>query len=157
MDHQPFRYAIRILLLFAFSVSPRMVPAEITISKPPSDSRVFTPPAGSPLRRQILDALRLEVRQLLGIETRFVVDYLKVKDGWCWISARPQSPDGLQRYEGISALLHEDGDWKIEELPCAEPENPECLDAPDYFTGLLTRFPTIPQDILPASARTGNQ
>jgi hypothetical protein len=80
----------------------------------------------------------------------FVVKYLKVKDGWAWTHTLPQSPDGVNRYEDISALLNiQDGIWKVVEIPCMEIDNPDCIDGPGYFEGLKKRFPKIPTEILP--------
>jgi hypothetical protein len=110
----------------------------------------WTPPPGSAERKAILDALREEVKRLHGLEVVFVVAHLKVLGGWAWVQTRPQSPDGTNRYEGISALLRKRGaGWEVAELPCTEMDNPECLGAPDYFRGLRARFPDVPEEILP--------
>jgi hypothetical protein len=65
----------------------------------------YTPPAGSPERRALVEALRQKLQSLHHLEVIFEVQYLKVHQGWAWISANPRSPDGSQRYEGVSALL----------------------------------------------------
>jgi len=111
----------------------------------------LTPLPGDPLRKQVLDALRKEVKVIHGLEVVFVVQHLKVKDGWAWIQTMPQSSDGKSRYEGLSALMQlKDGYWQVAEIPCAEIENPECFDAPDYFQKLMSRFPEVTGDLFPA-------
>jgi hypothetical protein len=87
---------------------------------------------------------------LHGMDLVFVVEYLKVQNGWAWIVTLPQSPDGTNRYEGVSALLRlVDGVWKVADLPCTEEDDPECLGGADYYQQLLIRYPGIPREILP--------
>jgi hypothetical protein len=110
----------------------------------------LTPPRGSTLRKEILDAMRQEVKRMHGLEVIFVVVHLKTKDGWAWLHARPRSRDGLNQYEDISGLLQlKDGVWSVVETPCGEVDNPECLDGPEYFTKLQERFPTVASEIFP--------
>lgn len=110
----------------------------------------FTPEKGTQMRKDILDVLRQEVKNMHGVDVIFVVEHLKVQDGWAWVHAFPQSPDGVSRYEDLSALLElQDGKWEIVELPCTEVENPECLGDPSYFLKLKERFPNLPEQILP--------
>jgi hypothetical protein len=112
----------------------------------------LTPAPGASVRKAVLDCVREELKRLHGLELVFVVQYLKVKDGWAWIHVRPQSADGLQHYEDVAALLAlKDGDWTVAEIPCMEVDNPGCLDSPDFFAGLRKRFPKIPSAILPTA------
>ena len=114
----------------------------------------LTPLPGNPLRKAVLDALRLEVKRIHGLDVVFVVEHLKVKNGWAWAHTLPQSPDGSNRYEDVSALLRlQDGVWAVAEIPCGEDENPDCLNGPGYFSGLQGRFPGIPTEIFPSWAR----
>ena len=111
----------------------------------------LTPLPGNPLRKAVLDALRQEVKRIHGMDVVFVVRHLKVKDGWAWVHTLPQSPDGSNRYEDVSALLQlKKGYWKVVEIPCAEEENPDCLNGPAYFSGLRKRFPSVPSEIFPS-------
>lgn len=101
-------------------------------------------------RKQLLNALRTEVKRMHGLDVVFVVKGLKVKNKWAWVHTLPQSRDGHNRYEDISALLHlEKGKWTVVEIPCTEPENPECIDAPGYFKNLRKKYPDISLEILP--------
>ncbi|MBD3790467.1 MAG: hypothetical protein IE885_08945 [Campylobacterales bacterium] len=138
------------IVLMALSVTTSFALAKDIESTKQSSSFSFTPPPGDPVRIQILDTLRQEVKKMNGVEAVFVVSYLKVKDGWAWVHTLPQSADGTNHYEDISALLHvENGVWKIVEIPCTEIENPECLGEPGYFGTLKKRFPDLPSQILP--------
>jgi len=115
-----------------------------------SQKTAVTPPAGSVERKLIIDALRDRVQDLHRISAIFVVKYLKVLNGWAWIETLPQSPDGTNQYEGVSALLRKSGaKWKVAEIACAEEDNEECLDSPGYFKLLKKRFPGVPMTILP--------
>lgn len=110
----------------------------------------LTPAPGDPLRKQILDALRKELKRMDELDVVFVVKHLKVKGGWAWTHTLPQSPDGTNHYEDISALLQlKDGTWEVVEIPCSEPDNPECIDGPEYFRMLQERFPTVESAIFP--------
>lgn len=112
--------------------------------------RVYTPAAGSPERKAILDALREETRQLHQAEVVFVVNHLKVQNNWAWVQAAPQSEDGSNRYENVSALLRKRrGVWAVVEVPCAEEGNPDCIGESGYFKRLMTRFPLAPRGIFP--------
>ncbi len=138
--------------LFAFNgISTLCMASEANSQSVQSDANL-SPVAlpGSPIRRAVLDALRQEMKRLNGLEVVFIVKYLKVKDGWAWVHALPQSPDGKNHYEDLSALLHlKSGAWKVVELACTEEENPQCLSNPMYFSELKKRFPKVPGEILP--------
>ena len=110
---------------------------------------VYTPQKGSIERAAIMDALRAEVKRTQGIDVVFVVHTLKLKDGWAWTITAPMSKDGSDHYEDIIALLHEqEHAWQIKELVCTEIEASGCTDDPDFFEGLMQRFPNVPKEIL---------
>jgi hypothetical protein len=111
---------------------------------------VYTPPENSAERQAILDALRQKVEKLHHLKVVFVVNYLKVHNGWAWIETSPQSPDGASHYEPISALMQgKDCQWCVAEIACTEEGNPNCLGSPDFFQKLRSRFPKAPADIFP--------
>ena len=145
------RISVSAVALFAVTMFPVALSfGASTDTVERSSDTSLTPAPGNPVRKAVLDALRQEVKDLHGLDVVFVVRHLKVKGGWAWVQAQPQSPEGANRYEDISALLLiRDGTWEIAEIPCAEVDNPDCLDAPDYFAGLERRFPDIPAEILP--------
>jgi len=121
-----------------------------------SDSGL-SPQPGNPLRKLVLDALRQEVKRIHGLDVVFVVKHLKVKDGWAWVHTQPQSCDGENKYEDLSALLRlQDGTWMVAEIPCSEPENPKCLDGPEYFEGLQERYPFVAVEVFPDWANGSN-
>ncbi len=110
----------------------------------------LTPAPGDPLRTAVLDALRERLQAAHGLEVVFVVRHLRVKDGWAWVHVGPESPDGSQRYEDVSALLRlRESLWTVAEIPCTEVDNPQCLGDPGYFAGLHERFPDAPPEIFP--------
>lgn len=55
---------------------------------------IHTPEAGSDERRQVLDAVRAPLEKKLGQDVRFDVGQMKVGDGWGFLYARMQGPDG---------------------------------------------------------------
>jgi hypothetical protein len=113
------------------------------------DRIVYTPASGSIERREILDVVRLKVKELHELDVVFVVKTMNVCDGWAWVHTLPQSKDGGSRYEDFYALLHKKkGKWTIVEIPCTEPDNADCIDNPHYFKKLERRFPGLPKSIL---------
>jgi len=111
---------------------------------------VLTPAPASAERREILDAMRLKIRELHELDVVFVVKTMNVSRGWAWVHTLPQSGDGKERYEDFYALLRKkQGRWAIIEIPCTEPDTPDCLDSPGYFRKLARKYPGIPRAILP--------
>lgn len=110
----------------------------------------LTPDPGSSERKAVLEVLRSKVRELHEIDVVFVVRKLNVRNGWAWVETLPQSADGTGRYEEFSALMRKKGGrWCILEIPCSEPDNPDCIDSPGYFLKMKKRFPGLPHEILP--------
>jgi hypothetical protein len=110
----------------------------------------LTVPRGTPLRKKILNALRKQVKEVQNIEMVFVVDYIKAKGNWAWVHTFPQSKDGKNHYEDISALLNrQNGNWKVVEWACTDDTNIECIGHPKYFMNLKKHFPGLPEEILP--------
>lgn len=138
-----------IILVVAIWVAITFLPSIAVAASeglPATGQKGWTPPVGSGERQAIADALRREVKILHGLDARFVITHLKVKDDW----ARPQSPGGENSYEDIAALFHKvNGVWQVVEIPCIEPDNPGCLDGPEYIKGLQRRFPEAPGEIFP--------
>jgi len=138
------------LLLLVASFLAMVAPAQ-SLGFSGKVQRVYTPLPGSVERKAILDAMRAELQKQHNLDVAFVVREMKVSGGWAWVHTMPRSKDGGSRYEDFSALLRKtDGRWRVVEIPCTEPDNPECIDNPDYFGKLLDRFPGLPASILPA-------
>ena len=92
--------------------------------------RAYSPEKGSAERKAITDALRLPVQKKLKQEVVFKVDHLKVQNGWAFLMAGPQKPDGgaidyrdtsyADAYDAgafennVIALLHKvGGQWRV--------------------------------------------
>jgi hypothetical protein len=96
--------------------------------------------------------LRAELTHLTGPDLVFVVAVLRVREGWAWIEAAPQSCDGARRYEDVVALLRkEDGRWVVQLLgPCGEGQDQGSGGDEDTDPErLMKRFPTLPPDLVP--------
>jgi hypothetical protein len=140
------RWTLIFLAWLALGMAVALLPALAA-----ADRQEWTPPVGSSERKAIVNALRQEVKDLHGLDVRFVITHLKVKDNWAWIQTRPQSPGGENNYEDIAALLNKlNGAWRIRELACTEPDNPDCLGEADFFKRLQGRFPEAPREIFPS-------
>ena len=112
-----------------------------------------TPPPGSAERKAILDAIRMKIKELHGLDVIFVVETIHVSGRWAWVHALPRSKDGRSSYEDFYALLRKaKGEWRIAEIPCTEPDNPDCIDSPGYFRRLVRRFPGVPVSIFSGEA-----
>ncbi len=110
-----------------------------------SHARFYTPAPGSAERHQVLDVMRAKVAELHALDVVFVVKRMEISKEWAWVHTLPCSRDGRSRYEDFFALLHKsNGKWRIAEIPCTEPENPDCIDSPNYFHRLRQRFPAMP-------------
>ncbi len=116
-------------------------------------SQTHTPAKGSAERKEILDALRVVIRKMSGLEVVFVVPYLKVNRNWAWVEAEPQSADGKQHYETLSGLLNrKNGRWIYVEGPpefAVCEEDPDCIDTARYFKKMSRKYPAAAPDIFP--------
>ena len=116
-------------------------------------SQTHTPAKGSTERKEILDALRVVIRKMSGLEVVFVVPYLKVNQNWAWVEAEPQSADGKQHYETLTGLLNrKNGRWIYVEGPpefAVCEEDPDCIDTARYFKKLSRKYPATAPDIFP--------
>src|SRR5215217_6858026 len=96
----------------------------------PQAAAQTTPPRGSPLRAELMDALRPTVMAEIGGPIEFVVTDLRVMSQWAYAYVRPQRPGGIAidwnrtKYrqdmaqgtmgDGVMALLRHDGArWRI--------------------------------------------
>ena len=123
---------------------------------------LHTPPKGSAERQAIMDALREEFdnRKSASYQPHrgaitFVVNYLKVHNGWAWTYASPQSSDRGDSFgENSGFLLHfADSRWQVMNRPpmVNDPNDPENLDYPSRkdVEKIKRMYPSIPTDIFP--------
>lgn len=109
---------------------------------------VHSPRPGSRERREILDEVRSKIRELHRIDVLFRVRKINVSRGWAWVHTSPESWGRKEKYEDFFALLRKrSGKWSVMEIPCTEPDNPECIDDPGYFRRLSQRYPDLPLSI----------
>jgi hypothetical protein len=91
-----------------------------------AQERVRTPASGNAERIAILDALRAAVKDLHDLDVKFVVLQLKVLRDWAFVHTLPQSADGRNKYEDVSALMkRQDGIWRVVDMSA---ENVETLE-----------------------------
>lgn len=113
----------------------------------------YTPAKGSEDRKAIMDALRVAIRKMSGLEVIFVVRHLKINKGWAWVETDPESADGKNRYEPMVGLLHKkNGRWTYIEGPpefAVCEEDPDCVDTARYFKKLVRKYPAASPEIFP--------
>lgn len=136
--------------------------SEKAIDKSEVSDELHTPPTGSPERQAMMDALREEyyihrsgsARPYRGSIT-FVVNYLKVQNGWAWTYPEPHSSDPNDQFgESSGFLLHQvNGRWQVMKVPpmVNDPDDPENLDYPSDkdVARIRQMYPSIPKDIFP--------
>lgn len=128
---------------------PKALDLRFAIENQPRGT-AHTPVKGSGERQAILDALRTEMKRLHQTDFIFTVKRLKVQRGWAWIEVAPRSLDGTSNFETVSALIRKGGkSWHVAQIACSEPDNPDCLSAPDFFKKLRAKFPKAPRSIFP--------
>lgn len=110
----------------------------------------YTHGPGTAERKAILDALRADQKALTKLDEIYVVHHLKVQSGWAFTQVSPQSPDGKNHYEDLSALLHKtrvQGKyvWSVAGYVAAEADT----DFATALTDLQSKFSGAPKSIFP--------
>ena len=124
------------------------VPATVVVrpeaAQAQSSCAASTPRAGTATRRNVLNALRPPVEQVLGEDVEFMVDSIRVACGWARVIVRPQTPGGRgNRYEPVDALLQQSGgNWRLRQIACTEVD---CDPAADQYREL---YPNLPRSLL---------
>jgi hypothetical protein len=121
---------------------------------------LHTPEKGSLERQAMMDALRaaFDDRRSGYYQPHrgtivFVVNRLKVHNGWAWTYAEPHSSDPSDSFgENSGFLLHQEGgQWKVMKLPpmVEDPDDPENLDYPTRkdVEKIRKMYPSIATDI----------
>jgi len=77
-----------------------------------------------------------------------------IKDGWAWVQANPQSPDGKNHFEPAWSLLRKQGgQWKVLYMrPCCGEcaDDPDCADDKRLYRMLKRTWPEAPEEIFPS-------
>ena len=133
----------------SITLSSRSAQSDVKISA----SKAYTPPAGSPERKAIMDGLRRDQKVV------FKVHYLKVHGDWAWIDVTPLDDKGKAVAEGGASLMHkENGAWKVIDLSVIpeDPDNPMGPDDPDpkFVKAVQNVFPGVPADIFPKTRKS---
>ena len=114
---------------------------------------LHTPAKGTPEREGIMDVLRAEVKKETGEEVVFVVNLLKVHNGWAWVDVTPNRKDGTALYEGKEALMHQErGAWKDMALPPQDSDDDQRMFGDlsrKYIKKIQKQYPSCPADIFP--------
>ena len=115
----------------AFAALLTSVGLEQAPAAPATGASAYDVGRTDPLRHRLLDVLRPHVERDLGQKVIFVVDVLRVQDGWAFATLLPRAPDGApvdfsrtrhaeRLREGmldgdtLYALLRRDGPtWKV--------------------------------------------
>jgi hypothetical protein len=117
---------------------------------PPPSTRAYTPPRESDERTALFVSLREYMDPSKMLRLNFIVQDLKVNNGWAWVFAMPQSRDGEIQYAPVYALLHhQEGSWKVKAYTRTEKGKRDFLSATGYLKKLKKRFPEAPSDIFP--------
>ena len=120
-------------------------------------AQVTTPPRGSPLRAQLMDALRPMVEAEVGKPVEFVVIDLNVLGEWAFAHVRPQRPGGgaipyvYSRYQAavdagvfegtVMALLRQTpAGWLVYQYSLGATDIPY-VDWPSYYPVPIDIFP----------------
>jgi hypothetical protein len=115
---------------------------------PPLSTPAYTPPRESPERLALFVSLAQYMDPSKILRLSYVVQYLKVNNGWAWVLAAPQSKDGEIQYSPVYALLHlEDGAWKVKAYTRTEKGSPDFLISTGFLEEVKKRFPEAPPNI----------
>ncbi|MCC7250669.1 hypothetical protein [Hyphomicrobium sp.] len=79
---------VHLLLLLCLSISDLAIDGAAA-------GDIYSPPKGTPLRAQLLDAARPTFEREVGAPVEFVVETLNVMDGWAYDNVKLQRPGGV--------------------------------------------------------------
>lgn len=128
-----------------------------SLTWPASADDAHEPAAGTAERKAIMDGIRAD--WFPGRDVVFVVNYLRVHQGWAWADVSPQNRKGVPVAEGGTALLKQqkDGSWRSIDLRSIpeDPKDPEgYLEAsPGFIKNVRKKYPDVPLDIFPQRSR----
>ena len=147
-----FAFLLAMVAALTIAVSSSTYAADTKLQNA-TKSATYTPAKGSEDRKAIMDALRVVIRKMSGLEVIFVVRHLKINEGWAWVETDPESADGKNHYEPMVGLLHKkNGRWTYIEGPpefAVCEEDPDCVDTARYFKKLARKYPAASPNIFP--------
>ena len=152
MITRKFTFLLAMAFALTIAVSTSTYASEVKVQSA-TKTGTYTPATGSEDRKAIMDALRVVIRKMSGLEVIFVVRHLKINKGWAWVEADPESADGKNHYEPMVGLLHKkSGRWTYIEGPpefAVCEQDPDCVDTARYFKKLVRKYPAASPDIFP--------
>ena len=135
---------------FALAAAGLVFGAQFALADEP-----HTPAKGSAERKAIMDAIRPTYKgEGSDGQIVFLVNYLKVHNGWAWADVTPLGSDNKPVAEGGPAFLHyENQVWKAIDLSTIpedpkDPLGPEDA-SPGFIRNLRKMYPGVPLDIFP--------
>jgi hypothetical protein len=140
------------MLLFGTMFAP--APSLVSRAEAGTSDQLHSPAKGTSERKALMDALRQDYKKNTGDDVTFLVNYIKVHNGWAWIDVTPLGADGKPVAEGGPSLLHlEKGGWEVIDLSTI-PEDPDDpmgpMDAsPGFVRNLRKKYSEVPLDIFP--------
>lgn len=99
--------------------------AFLLAAAPASAQTYSSPGAGTPERKAVLDALRPKIEAKLGRPVEFVVEEIRIGQGWAFVRVMPQRPGGreienpVEDRDGVHTeafLRRENGRWVVKEF-----------------------------------------
>ena len=152
MITRKFTFLLAMAFALTIAISTSTYASEVKIQSA-TKTGTYTPAKGSEDRKAIMDALRVVIRKMSGLEVIFVVRHLKINEGWAWVETDPKSADGKNHYEPMVGLLHKkNGRWTYIEGPpefAVCEEDPDCVDTARYFKKLARKYPAASPNIFP--------
>lgn len=124
------------------------------------EDKVHTPAMDSAERKAILDAVHEAYKEGADQPAKFLVNYLKVHNGWAWINVTPLDAAGKPVADPAPLLFHnEEGKWFSKDL-FDVPTDPDDHVGPlepsaKYIKALQVKYSGVPTDIIPGKKRSG--
>jgi hypothetical protein len=122
------------------------------------NDQLHTPAKESAEREAILDAVRNEYKEGADHPAKFLVNYLKVHNGWAWINVTPLDANGKPVGDPAPLLFNYDnGKWISKDL-FDVPTDPDDHVGPlepsaKYIKALQAKYPGVPADIVPKKSK----
>ena len=123
-----------------------------------ADDQLHTPAKDSAERKAILDAVHEEYKEGADHPAKFLVNYLKVHNGWAWINVTPLDASGKPVADPAPLLFHNENDkWVSKDLNDV-PTDPDVHVGPlepsaKYIKALQQKYSGVPTDIIPGKHR----